>query len=212
MPHFLKCLVVVALAFPVAGSGKVGGKLCPDQSAEICIDLPESQHLKNKGGSDGAGLCVFTSTEHAARWSETSALFGFRDWMTRYPGGGWPEKLTRQIEAICKERKVPTPQYLQLQGGRELLPVLRAALDSGRLPCVTYSFSPTGRYGGKRIAHMVNLSHLDDKWACVLDNNYPGENSYEWMSVDQFVATFTGGKSGWAVVLLNHGPPPFPHN
>lgn len=207
-----RCLLLLLLALPAAGSAVVAGKLAPDGRTEIVIDLPESQHLKNKGGSDRAGLCVFTSVEHSARWSECSTLIGFRDWMTAYPGGGWPQKLTEKIKAISAERKVPLPDYIQIQGGRELLPVLRAALESGRLPAVTYSRSPTGRYNGQTISHMVNLSHLDDKYAAILDNNYPGETAYEWMTVDQFVQTFTGGKSGWAVILLNNGPPPFPYN
>ena len=59
---------------------------------------------------------------------------------------------------------------------------------------------------------MVSLVHLDSQYACVLDNNYPGVDQYEWMSVDEFLRTFTGGRSGWAVVLLDGGPPPLPWN
>lgn len=51
---------------------------------------------------------------------------------------------------------------------------LKLACRTGRMPGVTYAFSPTGRYGGARIAHMVNLVHADDQWFAVLDNNYPG--------------------------------------
>lgn len=206
-------LLFVALAVVLFGtSATIGGKLAPDGKSEIAIDLPGSQHLKNVGGSDGAGLCVFTSISHAARWSRVELLENFRDWMRKYPGGGWPEKVDTMIGKIAKEKGVPPPLYMQVQGGREKLDLLRAALASNRMVCVTYSFSPTGRYGGKRIAHMVNLVHLDDKYACILDNNYPGENAYEWISVDQFVQTFTGGKSGWAVILIDAGPPPLPWN
>ncbi len=80
------------------------------------------------------------------------------------------------------------------------------------MPGVTYSFSPTKRYGGARIAHMVSLVHADDQWFCVLDNNYPGLDKYEWMSPAEFLKTYTGGGGGWAVILLDRGPPPLPWN
>lgn len=190
----------------------VGGKYAPDNKTEIQIDLPGTQHLKNTGGSDGAGLCVFTSISHSARWANVDLLSNFRDWMKKYPGGGWPEKVDQKIAQISKEKGVTPPKYIQIEGGKEVLQTLQLACVSGRMPGVTYSFSPTGRYGGQRIAHMVSLVHLDSKYACVLDNNYPGEDKYEWMTVNDFLKTFTGGRSGWAFILLNNGPPPIPWN
>ena len=207
-----RILCALVLSSSLAVGANIGGKLAPDSKTEIQLDLPASQHLKNIGGSDGAGLCVFTSISHSARWQHVERLENFRDWMKKYPGGGYPEKVTQKINQIAKEQGVPAPPYLQVEGGRELLDVLRAALNSGRMPAVTYSFSPTKRYGGQRIAHMVSLVHLDSQFACVLDNNYPGVDKYEWMSVDEFLRTFTGGRSGWAVVLLDVGPPPLPWN
>lgn len=206
-------------------SASIAGKVAPD-GAELQIDLPGSQHLRNKGGNDrtrnnprgepgkGLGLCVFTSIDHAARWANVTSLIDFRDWMTTKPGGGYPAKVDAMIAARCKALNVPAPEYIQLEGGRELLDILRAALTSNRMVSVTYSFSPSGRYGGGRIAHMVNLVHLDAKSACVLDNNYiePKENAYEWITVDEFVRTFTGGRAGWAVILIDAGPPPLPFN
>lgn len=192
-------------------AANVGGKTAKD-GTEIQVDLPGTQHLMNCGGSDKAGLCVFTSIAHSARWQRVELLENFRDWMKQYPGGGYPEKVTQKIAEIAKEKGVPPPAYIQIEGGREVLDTLRAALASGRMPGVTYSYSPSGRYYGKKIAHMVSLVHLDQKWACVLDNNFPGEDKYEWMSVEEFLRTFTGGRSGWAVVLLDPGPPPLPWN
>jgi hypothetical protein len=190
----------------------VGGKIAPDGKTEIQIDLPGSQHLKNLGGSDGAGLCVFTSISHCARWAHVALLENFRDYMTKYPGGGWPAKVDQYIAKIAAEKGIPVPEYIQLEGGREQLDALKFALKTGRMIGVTYSFSPTGRYNGRRIAHMVNLVHLDGTTACVLDNNFPGETTYEWMTVEEFIRTFTGGRAGWAVILLDAGPPPLPFN
>jgi hypothetical protein len=57
---------------------------------------------------------------------------------------------------------------------------------------------------------MVSLLHASEKWFCILDNNYP--QSFEWMSPDEFRRTYTGGRSGWSVILLSPGPPPVPKN
>jgi len=209
------CLFLGALptiAFTQASGARIGGKVSPDGTTELQCDLPSTLQTKNAGGSDGAGLCVFTSIGHASRFQNVGLLTDFRDYMRKYPGGGWPQKVDQMIERIAKERGVPKPEYLQVQGGRETLDILKAALQSGRMPSVTYSRSPTGRYSGQRIAHMVNLVHLDSNYVAVLDNNYiePHDNAFEWMSVDQFLSSYTGGKTGWAVIMLDPGPPPFP--
>lgn len=207
-------LLVFPLLFGLTAmqGNRIGGKIAPDGKSEIHCDLPAEQMLKNKGGSDGSGLCVFTSCDHSARFQEIPGLIGFRDWMTKYPGGGYPDKLKQKIAQICKERGVAVPDYIQLQGKGEIIPVLKAACESGRMPAVTYSFSPTGRYGGKRISHMVSLAFLADSWACILDNNFPGPDKLEWISTTDFLRTFTGGSNGWAVIFATPGPPPFPYS
>ena len=60
--------------------------------------------------------------------------------------------------------------------------------------------------------YMVSLVHADDQWFCVLDNNYPGVDKYEWMTPDEFRRSYTGGRAGWSVILLDPGPPPPPRN
>jgi hypothetical protein len=192
----------------------VGGPIAPD-GTEIQIDLPGELHKKNTGGmgpggpGTGAGLCVFTSIEHAALWQNVAQLQGFQRWMTSKPGGGYPEKVDRMIEAYCAERRLPKPSYLQVRGND--LEILKLALASGRMPSVTYSYSPSGRYGGMRIAHMVNLVHGDGRNWCVLDNNFPGADKYEWMSTPEFLRAYTAGE-GWSVILLSPSPPPPPRN
>lgn len=177
--------------------------------------LPSALHIKNVGGSDGAGLCVFTSLEMVARSSNVRELFGFQDWMKKQPGGGWPEKVDRMIAAFTKAHALPKPTYYQVEAND--LPFLRKALRSGR-PCgITYSYSPTGRYGGKRIAHMVMCCAAgagkgpDGKgWYCVNDNNFPG--SWEWMSESQLLSVAAGGSKMWLVAFANPSYPPSPLN
>lgn len=190
------------------GSAPVGasvGRVAPD-GTEPHEDLPGELHRRNTS-SFGLGNCVWTSIHHAALWQGVPALEEFPKWLIdkRIPGGGYPGKVADLIPRICKDRGLPVPAYIQVQG--DDLEVLRLACRTGRMPAVTYSVSPTGRYGGSRIAHMVNIVHADEKWFAVLDNNYIGEDKLEWMTPEEFLRAYS---PGWAVILLDNGPPPPP--
>lgn len=173
----------------------------------IRTDLPVTEHLKNKGGSDGLGLCVFTSIDHSARWANEQILIGFRDYMTKHPGGGYPQKVDEYIPLFARSRGLPTPLYVQHTGGDPLF--LELALKTNRMPAVTYSGND-GVYYRQSVAHMVNLVYLSKTHACILDNNYP--NQYLWMTRNQFLERWKGMGGGWAVVLLRCGPPAIPYN
>jgi hypothetical protein len=191
----------------IAWGARVGGPVAPDKT-EVQNDLPQSFHIRNRGGSDGAGLCVFASLKHSAIWQEVSALKGIFEYMFTRPGGGYPEKVERVIRDICQQKGVPVPYYIQLQGPD--IEVLKLACKTGRLPSVTYGWSPSGRYNNGDVGpHMVTLLHADDNWFCVLDNNYPG--TYEWMTPAEFKRSFTR-YGGWCVIFLQPGPPPVPEN
>lgn len=189
--------------------------IAPD-GTEIQLDLPPELHMRNTGGSDGprgpgsgSGLCVMTAINHAAYWQNVEAFFDFQKWAMQRPGGGWPEKIDNYMQAVAAEKGVPTPRYLQIVS-RDLS-LIRAAFESGRMVSITYCRSPAGRYGGARIAHMVTLLHLDSKWACVMDNNFP--RTYEWMSPDTLLSVAACGNGRyWAHVFLDPGPPPVPVN
>jgi hypothetical protein len=176
--------------------------VAPDGTKAV-VDLPTSQHMRNVGGSDGAGLCVFTSIQHSAYWQNVRALDGFRQWMQRRPGGGWPEKVDKMFAQFCKEKGVAVPAYIQHTGGDPVF--LELALRTGRCPGVTYN----GRddFYRSTIAHMVSLAHLDKTHAAIIDNNRPGV--WLWMTREEFLSRWKGGGGGWAVVLLD--PPPTPH-
>ncbi len=215
MKRLLPFLLAVLLAAPLVAQSPggfravVNGPALPD-GTEVDCDLPAERHMKNVGGSDGAGLCVFTSIGHAADWCNEPALIDFQRWMRSKPGGGYPEKVTRMIREKCQAAGVPEPPYLQDQSGD--LGLLALAVQRGHLACVTYGISPTGRYGG-RIAHMVNCvaarAGPQKLWA-VMDNNFPG--TIEWMSEEDFRRAYTAGGGGWCVILLKPGPPPPPRN
>jgi len=162
--------------------------------------LPVTQRTKNVGGRDGAGLCVFSSIGHAARWQNERRLVDFQKEMTQEPGGGYPEKVDRMIAKYGKGTL-----YLQYEGHDST--ILKLALKTGRMPSVTYD-GHDPHYRGS-IAHMVNLIYLDDHQACILDNNFIGENELVWMSAQEFIDRWTGD-GGWAVILLAPPPPPPP--
>lgn len=204
---------------PVPTGASVGGETAPD-GTPMQVPVPAAWHLRNNAGTDGAGNCVFTSIDHAARMQGVAALVGFRDWMARHPGGGYPQKVDRMIEMICRERGVEKPKYLHVEGLD--MGMLRLACATRRVPGVTYGVSPTGRYGGQPIAHMVSLVHADDKHFAVLDNNHPGSTQYEWLTPEEFRHSWTlrsappghprPSPQGWAVILLSPGPCPMPIN
>jgi hypothetical protein len=180
---------------------------------EIQVDLPESMHKRNVS-SRNQGCCVFRSLHHAALWQNVPALVGFPEWLQQkgLTGGGYSGNVRERITAICKERGVPEPEYIQIEGGKaEDLELLRLACATGRLVSVTYRRSPTGRYGGGNIAHMVNVPHCDQQFVAVLDNNYIGATNYEWMSPEEFIRV-CNPRGFWAVILLAPPPPPPPRN
>src|SRR5262245_53923587 len=69
-----------------------GGPLAPDGKTEVTCDIPVELRQKNTGGWDGAGLCVFTSIEHSARFQNERRLWDFQKNMRSERGGGYPEK------------------------------------------------------------------------------------------------------------------------
>jgi hypothetical protein len=84
--HYLNPLltstVFLSLLFLTSSSygASIGKDTSPDGFWANCY-LPLEERMKNVGGSDGSGLCVFTSLEHAAREQGIESLRGFRKWM-----------------------------------------------------------------------------------------------------------------------------------
>jgi len=195
---------------PASVEASVGGRVAPD-GAQLMIDLPGDRHVKNCGGSDGLGLCVFTSIGMAADWANVPQLVDFQGFMKRRPGGGYPSKVDAMIKAICAEKGQPVPEYLNVEAAD--IDLIDAALAAGHVVCCTYSRSPTRRYKGATIAHMVCIVHGDPKGnngaGCyaILDNNYIGESNYEYLSRAELASV----RPRWCVILISQpGPPPPP--
>lgn len=177
----------------------------------IACEIPAQLHQKNTGGSDGAGLCVYASARHTGLWQNTQQWAELFHWMKQHPGGSYPSKFKNTLEQFCKEKNLPVPPYLQVESND--LEILKLACKTGRMPGVTYGISPTGRYGGSPISHMVSLVHADDKNFVILDNNYIGENNYECSTPEEFLRSYKhSGGQGWAIILLTPPPPAPPRN
>lgn len=211
------------LAADAVGTLSVGGPTSPDGKTEVTCDLPVELRQKNIGGTDGAGLCVFTSIEHAARFQNEQRLWNFQKDMSHERGGGYPQKVDAMIAkygtSYALANGVPCSKhdpgaiatharYVQFEGGDPS--ILKAAIATGRMPGVTYN-GHDPHYRGT-IAHMVSLIYLDDAQACILDNNFINADSLVWMSYQDFLARWKGNSGGWAVVLLAPPPPPPPKN
>lgn len=205
--HLLAASGLVLIAVPNDRSSVIGGRERDGET--ITTDLPAAEHLRNRGGRDGAGMCVMTSIEMAARWQGIESMRGLRDWCAKDRGGAWPDKVDRQLRAFCRRRGIVVPPYLQYEG-RDPETVLNLCERTGRMACVTYGYSP--RYGST-IAHMINCVKFGSHWAVGLDNNFPGDGNYEWMNHAEFLRRIKHpGGSAWLFVWLAPPPPPVPHN
>ncbi len=203
-------LLLLAAIVGVASPASVG-PTAPDGTRPL-VDMPGHLYQRNIDSPAGSrqGCCVFRSTSNAAFWQNVRELLGFPEWLRtkRLPGGGSPSNFGPRLKAMCKERGVPEPPYVMVTAMD--LGFLRAALASRRMVVITYSGpSLTGRYAREKIAHMVNLVHIDGKWAGIMDNNDPyfGDGKIEWMTIAEFQRVCA---PGWAICLLSPPPPPDP--
>lgn len=184
---------------------------------EVTCDLPTEQHIKNIGSRrDGAGMCVMSSVEMAARWSGLEDYRGLRDWCANEPGGAYPQKVDDQLRRYAQAKGLPAPLYFQYTGD-DPEPLLELIDRTGRMACFAYGYSP--RYGGGAINHMVCGVKYSGRYGTVLDNNFPG--TYEWMPRPELIRRMklAAGRGGfpvkspaWVFVWLDAPPPPIPHN
>lgn len=180
----------------------------PDHRGEVVLDqpayrgerasapIPPSQHVRNEGGSDGAGLCVISSILANGLYQGVPALSAGKDselWRAakRAPGGYYPEKL-----AALVARTVPGEKYASRvgNGGPEDQELLEQASKAGYPVGVTVN---TGSlYGYRPIHHMVSLVHYRrNGWAMLVDNNRPG--FYSAMPASEFNRRWPDMGTAW---------------
>lgn len=161
--------------------------------------IPPGMHIQNEGGIDGAGLCVIASNVLDGVFQRVPELRDGKNSATwkaakRAPGGYNDSKLKRLWDRVGMR----TP-YASVTGSvAEVCAVVEYYTRLG-IPTAT-TMNTGARYGYMWIAHMVTTIHLDDEWACVVDNNYP--NVYFWMPRAEYESRLVSGGVGWVVVLL----------
>lgn len=207
---------------PDGGGSTVAGPVCDGQ--ELTVDLAPAEQIKNIGSKiDGMGMCVFSAIEMGALAQGLEAMRGWRDWCAaRYPGGGFPGKVDKLLAAWWQHKGITPIPYYQYQGN-DPGPVLALIDKTGRMPCLTYGYSP--RYG-QLIAHMVCAPGYRGQRACVLDNNFVAkrradgtwdEAIYEWMAPAELCRRSRlriNGQLGaaWIFCWLPPAAPPAAHN
>jgi len=169
--------------------------------------MPLTLYIRNTGGSDGAGLCVFTSIYHTGVY-QGLWLQDFRKWMERRPGGGWPEKVDRMLKQYCQEKNVSLPDYIHITGLKQM-DLVEKAIASGRMVCITWG-TDYSHYNGQTIAHMVNCVHLDKEWGAIVDNNFPREILWVKRPIFDSYAAWTGrrGSDGFWGIIFTDGAMP----
>ncbi len=192
-------LVMVCLASGARAQDRRGEVTTTEPSyAGVTANAPidPRYHILNEGGSDGAGLCVISSVLCNGGYQGVPGLERGKEstlWKTAKsrPGGYYPEKLERLLKEL-----MPGEEWFSWEGdGTELLArysaqgyPIAATMNTGEL----YNWQP--------IHHMISLAHLDDSWACVIDNNDPGK--YHWMPAAEYARRFRDGPKGWGFVWL----------
>lgn len=193
---FLLWFVLVPPAFGQDRRGEVVTEVPEYRGVRANAPIPAELHVQNEGGSDGAGLCVIASILANGRFQGVPGLDAGKAsklWQAAKaaPGGYYPEKLEELIKRV-----LPGERWFSWEGdgtdlveeySRQGYPV-GGTMNTGAF----YSYQP--------IHHMISVIHMDDEWACVVDNNNPGK--YHWMPRAEYDRRFVDGPKGWGFVWL----------
>jgi hypothetical protein len=191
----------------------------PDRRGEVTVDKPvyrgvrasapidPKHHVRNEGGSDGAGLCVISSILANGMHQGVPGLAtpGYDErsrsnmpgkgsvlWQTAKarPGGYSPDKLEKLVQTA-----VPGEKYASYLGtdtsviedwSKKGYPI-GSTLNTGKL------------YGYRPIHHMISLIHYRrGSWASIVDNNDPG--NFTWMPSAEYDRRWLDGGVGWAFI------------
>lgn len=198
-------LLFVALAIPLSDvraqepdrRGEIWSKSATHEGVRASAPIPPHMHMRNEGGSDGAGLCVICSIIINGRYQGVPGLEGGKNsalWKAakNAPGGYSPDKLARLLRQVMPDEKYASYLGTGSAKDRAVLEKLSkagypigATMNTGR----TYNYMP--------IHHMVSLIHYRmGGWACFVDNNKPG--TYSWIPADEWDRRWPDMGMAWA--------------
>jgi hypothetical protein len=145
------------------------------------VDLPVALRTSNWGG----GSCVHASTVHLLYWQGQPELAQW--WRQTYSGGEHASRLHERLNQAHL-------QFAYTVEGD--VAFLEWALRTRRGAGITYFPN-----------HAVNLVHLDEQRAGLLDNNRVQQ--IVWIERQEFLARWRA-YGGWAWTLVYNPPPPLP--
>jgi hypothetical protein len=195
----LFCLAPVALGQSPDGRGEVVLDVPVYRGVKADVPIPPELHLRNEGGSDGAGLCVITSLLINGRYQGIPALAdgkASRFWKLAKsrPGGYYPEKLERYLDEL--RETMPGVRWISWEG--KVTDLIESYTRRGvPVACTT---NTGALYGYQSIHHYITVAHLDADLACLIDNNDPGK--YHWMPRAEFDRRFVDGLQGWLFIWI----------
>lgn len=183
----------------------------PKHKGESVDDpIPKPFHIRNEGGSDGAGLCVISSVLANGLHAGVPGLDvpdangqrgkGSLLWAKAKgrPGGYGPDKLARLVNEVLPDEKFASyvgTDYTVLDRWSKAGYKVGATMNTGQL----YRYAP--------IHHMISLEkYRTDGTAWVLDNNRPGYWSV--MPAAEFRRRWLDFGTGWAWIWTRKPPPP----
>jgi len=142
------------------------------------VNIPMELRQENWIGSQREGSCVHATMISLMRWQGRPYLAN--KWRRMYANGEWPDGLASKFDR---------------EGVRY------AYTDKGDVKFLEWACR-TRRGCGITVlggAHMVALVHLDDKWACILDNN--SIQVYKWIPRETLLAEWKASY-GWSATVL----------
>lgn len=190
-------LVLASSASAQSGRWEVVTEEPEYQGVKASVPIPPEYHIPNEGSAvDGLGLCVGSSLLINGAYQGVPGMeLGKNSEWWRYlkarPGGSYPSKLEADVRKLYPDEK-----WVSWEG--RVTDLIAEYTRKGYPVAATMN---TGlQYKWQGIHHMVSVVHLDDKYACIVDNNDPGY--YHWMSADDYKRRFVDGQTGWLFVWL----------
>lgn len=200
---FLPC---VAVAQTPDRRGEIVSEKPEYRGERASAPIPPSMHVRNEGGSDGAGLCVVSSILANGLYQQVPSLNvpnakgeagkGSQLWRAAKaaPGGYYPEKLARLIQSDPVLRHEKYASYLGTGSPKDLEMLER--LSKAGYP-IGATMNTGALYGYQPINHMISLVHYRRNGvAMVVDNNRP--NMYSIMPASEWERRWPDHGVAWA--------------
>lgn len=189
-------LLLALLAQTPDARGEVATREDTYQGQAASAPILDKFHIRNEGGSDGAGLCVYASvvmagaTQGVADLATLKASALWRHAKSR-PGGSYPEKLARDLNAVYPFEKYG--EKWQQYTGTDF-EVLEKWSKEGRT--VASTMNTGGLYNYQPIHHMIDvIGFKRGGYAGVVDNNEPYIR--RWMPAKEFERRAIDGGTAW---------------